>query len=147
MARESFNHSTTVNAPRTAVWAALDLPETWNAVAGVERVHEPVIDDDGKLRGFKFDTVVAGRAYEGIARPHARVEGEAMSWDIANSQIRGLLHVELADADHGTLLNVGIDMEAASMMSRMFFGVIASTVRDGLPRTMEDLAHQGIRRS
>lgn len=143
MPRESFNHSTIVNASRSTVWATLDRPETWNAVAGVERVHAPVIDSDGKLRGFKFDTVVAGVAYEGVAEPHARIEGESMSWNISNSQIQGLLHVELEDTYNGkTRLNVGIDMRSVSMLSGMFFGAIAATVRNGLPRTVEDLAVQ-----
>lgn len=140
MPKASFSHSTVVSSPRQKVWAALDLPETWNSVAGVDRVHEPIIDGEGRLQGFKFDTVVAGKAYEGIAGPHARVEGEAMSWDISNTQIKGLIHVELSDDAGGTLLNVGVDIESVSMFSTMFFGVISNTVGDGLARAVEEMA-------
>ena len=140
MARESFSHSTVVNAPRARIWGALDDPETWNAVAGVERVHEPIVDAKGRLQGFKFDTIVAGKAYEGIASPHARSEGEALSWDIANSQITGVIKVELEDVTGGTLLEVGVEMEARGMLSRMFFGTISKVVGNGLPNTVNDMA-------
>jgi carbon monoxide dehydrogenase subunit G len=136
----SFSHSAVVSSSREQVWAALDLPETWNSIAGVDRVHEPIMDSEGRLHGFKFDTLVAGKAYEGIAGPHARVEGEAMSWDIVNSQIRGVIHVELSDVTDGTLLDVGVDIESVSMFSSMFFGVISKTVGEGLPRTVEEMA-------
>jgi len=142
VARESFSHSTVVDAPRSTVWAALDEPETWNAVAGVDRVHEPLIDEEGRLQGFKFDTVVAGKAYEGIASPHRRVESQTMSWDIENSQITGVIHVELEDVTGGTLLDVTVEMEANSLLSRMFFGSIAKVVADGLPGTVNDLARR-----
>lgn len=140
MTSETFSHSTVVAASRSEVWAALDQPETWNAVAGVDRVHEPIIDEQDRLQGFKFDTVVAGKSYEGIASPHRRVEGEVMSWDIENSQITGVIHVELDDVTDGTLLDVTVEMEARGMLSRMFFGAIARVVRDGLPQTVNDLA-------
>lgn len=140
MPKASFSHSSTVSSPREKVWTALDLPETWNSIAGVDRVHEPITDAEGRLLGFKFDTVVAGKAYEGTASPHARVEGETMSWDISNSQIRGVIHVGLSDHFDGTLLDVGVDIESVSMFSSMFFGVISKTVGDGLPRTVEEMA-------
>ena len=122
------------------MWAALDQPDTWNAVAGVDQVHEPIIDSEGRLQGFKFDTLIAGKAYEGIATPHRRVEGEVMAWDIINPHITGVINVELTEVTDGTVLDVGVEMESRSMLSRMFFGSIAKVVRDGLPRTVTDLA-------
>lgn len=118
----------------------MDMPETWNAIAGVDRVHEPSIDQDGRLRGFKFDTVVGGKAYEGTASPHARVEGETMSWNIGNSQIKGVIDVGLSDSPNGTLLSVAIDIEPIGILSSMFFGVISKTIREGLPRTVNEMA-------
>lgn len=140
MPRASFSHSTVATSSRENVWAALDRPDTWNSIAGVDRVHEPIIDGEGRLQGFKFDTVVAGKAYEGLASPRARVEGRAISWDISNSQIRGTINVELSDDPAGTLLDVGVEIESASLLSSMFFGVIAKTVGDGLAQTVEEMA-------
>ena len=124
------------------MWAALDEPETWEAVAGVDRVREPVFDADGRLRGFLFDTVVGGRAYEGRATPLDREEGRLIAWSIANSQVTGAITVELEDTKGGTRLDVSVEMQPVSMMSRMFFGVITRTVEEGLPRTVEEMAER-----
>lgn len=142
MSAESFSHSIVVPTPREQVWSALDQPDTWEAVAGVDRVHEPIIDAGGRLRGFLFDTMVAGRAYEGRATPHDRVESHVMAWNISNSQITGVIRVELTDVSDGTRIDVGVEMRAASMMSRMFFGVISRTVAEGLPGTVEEMAER-----
>lgn len=142
VASAAFSHASIVSAPRAAVWPALDLPETWNAVAGVERVHAPRFDDTGRLQGFLFDTVVAGRAYEGRAIPAERIEGSVMSWNIANSQVKGLIRVRLDDEGGETKLTVDVELEGVSMMSRMLFGAIAETVRQGLPRTVDAMAAQ-----
>lgn len=140
MPSESFSHTAITPATRENVWNALDDPDTWNAIAGVERVHQPVIDKEGRLRGFLFDTVVSGIAYEGRATPHAREEGRLMSWNITNSQITGQIRVELSEASDGTLLTVAVDLASASLLAGMFFGAIAKVVGDGLPETVETLA-------
>ncbi len=116
------------------------MPDTWGEISGVERVHQPVIDDEGKLRGFLFDTVVGGTAYEGKASPRHRDEGQAMAWNLANSQVRGLVHIDLSDAGAGTSMTVGLEIESASFMAGMFFGAIANAVGSGFPETVERLA-------
>lgn len=140
MPSETFSHTATTAASRESVWKALDDPDTWNAISGVERVHQPVIDQEGRLRGFLFDTVVGGIPYEGRATPHAREEGWLMSWNITNSQITGQIRVELGEAQDGTLLTVTVDIASASFLAGMFFGAIAKVVGDGLPETVDTLA-------
>ena len=142
MPRESFSHTALTAAPRENVWEALDDPDTWNAIAGVERVHQPVIDEEGRLRGFLFDTVVGGIAYEGRATHHAREEGRLMSWNITNSQVTGQIRVELGEAPDGTLLMVTVDIASAGFLAGMFFNAIAKVVGDGLPETVETLAER-----
>ncbi len=142
MSKATASHKTTVASSRAEVWAALDRPETWNAVAGVERVHQEVIDDQGRLRGFRFDTVVGGRAFESVASPRDRFDERLMSWNITNLHIEGIIRVELEDEADGTGLTVEIELASTSLMSRMLFGTIADGVRRGLPRTVEALASQ-----
>ena len=122
------------------MWAALDQPETWSAIPGVERVRQPVIDDGGRLRGFSFDTVVGGTRYEGKASPRVRDEGRTMSWDIANNQVKGHISVELNEAPMGTNLTVSLEITSASFLSGMFFGAISKAVADGFSQTVDDLA-------
>lgn len=138
----SFRHTVQVEAPPSHVWAAFDLPETWNSIPGVERVHQPVVDEKGRLGGFLFDTVIGGTTYEGEALPAHRDEGRALSWDIANNQIKGRIGVELDAAGTGTGLTVSLEITSVSFLAGMFFGAISNAVGDGFPQMVEDLARK-----
>jgi hypothetical protein len=138
--RETFSHSSTTTASRSEVWSALDLPPTWEGIGGVDRVINPVIDDEGRLRGFAFETVVAGVKYLGQATQSTREEEREMVMNIANSEIRGAIRIDLSDASDGTLIQVTLDIESTGMLSAMFFPVIARSIGNGLPRAIEEFA-------
>lgn len=122
------------------VWASLDRPETWEAISGIDRVFDSTMDEQGRLQGFTFDTEVAGKKYRGTATPSRRVEGSAMGWNVRNSEIKGVIDVELADTGVGTDVTVALDVENVSFMSGMFFPVIASAIGNGLPAAVEAFA-------
>ena len=140
MPTETFSHTAITRAARSEVWKALDKPETWEGIGGVDRVIAPVIDQDGRLRGFSFETVVAGKIYLGKATPNAREESRLMAWNIENSEVRGLTAVRLTNQGDGTLIQVTLDVESAGILSTMFFPVIARTIGKGLPRAIEKFA-------
>lgn len=140
MPSETFTHMATTGAPAHEVWAALDRPATWEGIGGVDRVYDPVIDDDGRLRGFSFATRAAGRQYIGTATPHERVEGEKIAWRIESSDVRGVTTVELQPAKDGTSITVRLQVQGASLLSSMFFPVIAGAIGSGLPRAVEQFA-------
>jgi hypothetical protein len=137
---QTFSHTATTNAPADQVWAALDKPETWEGIGGVDRVYEPRIDERGRLIGFTFDTFAAGRRYVGKASPHERVEGERIAWRIENSEVRGLTTVDLAPGEHQTGITVTLEVEGIGMLSSMFFGVIATAIGSGLGASVEEFA-------
>ena len=139
MPSQSFAHSATTGADPATVWASLDRPETWEAIPGVDRVVNPLIDGEGHLRGFDFETTVGGRSYPGKASPNARLERRLMAWNISSPQIEGVIHVALEGEAEGTRIDVRVDMASVGMLSSMFFPVIARTVEEGLPRTVEKL--------
>ena len=140
MPKDTFSHSSKTSAARSEVWRALDWPSTWEGIGGVDRVIDPLIDDLGRLQGFTFETFVAGTKYLGEATPNAREEGRMMVLNIANSEIRGAIRVDLSDDGDGTLILVTIDVESAGMLSAMFFPVIARSIGNGLPRAIEEFA-------
>lgn len=140
MPAQTFSHTATAPAPIEEVWASLDLPSTWESIGGVDRVFDPRIDGDGKLQGFSFDTVAAGRKYVGLATPHERVDGRLMSWRIENSEVRGVTRVELAPGVASTAITVTLEVESAGLLSGMFFPVIASAIGNGLPRAVDEFA-------
>lgn len=140
MPTDSFVHTASTSASRLDVWNALQNPQTWEGIGGVDRVSNPILDADHQLRGFQFDTVVGGRAYVGTASPHSRLEGSLMAWDVENSEVRGVTRIELADNGTGTEITVALDVESKGFLSSMFFGAISKTIGSGLPRTVEDFA-------
>ena len=139
MPRETFTYTSIASAPISEVWAALDKPETWEAIGGVDRVLDPVIED-GQLKGFSFETITRGKTYLGQARPDRRDEGRLMSWSIANSEIEGKMAVALATTEERTRVTVTLDVESRGLVSTMLFPVIAGALGRGLPKAVDDFA-------
>ena len=144
MPSQKFSYSATTAASRDTVWAALQEPKSWEGVSGVDRVKDPIIDGDGALRGFSFDSQVAGKAYVGTARPAARNEGRLMAWDIETSDVAGTVTVELEDngtpEGAGTVVAVSLLVAATGTLSSVFFPLITSTIEKGFPETVENFA-------
>ena len=139
MPSQTFSHTSEADAPLSTVWASLDEPATWESIGGVDRVFDPVLDD-GRLRGFSFETSVAGQRYLGTASPNERYEERKISWDIANSEIRGTTAVELAPHGDGTSITVTVQVESRSFLAGMFFPVIAGALGNGLPSAVDSFA-------
>lgn len=142
MPRRTFSHSVQIDAPRGQVWAALQVPETWEAIPGVERVHDPVIDAEGRLEGFSFEATAAGQTYPGLASPETREEGEVISWAIDTPEIEGVIRVELDDDEGVTRCTVTIDVESRTILSSILFPAIASAIGDGLPDAAASFARK-----
>ncbi|MEX0864491.1 MAG: SRPBCC family protein [Acidimicrobiia bacterium] len=137
MPKETFSHSAISKATRDQAWAALDRPTTWEGIAGVDRVVDPIIDEHGRLRGFSFETMIGGRPYRGTATPLQRVEGSTMSWSIDSSEVLGVTGVDLHDVEEGTVVTVTIEVETAGVLSALLFPVIVASLRTSLPEVVE----------
>ena len=133
-----FTHETTTTAPLDEVWAALDRPETWEAVGGVDRVYDPTVDADGRLQGFSFDTRAGGKAYQGTATPHERIEGRKMAWRVENSEVRGVTSIEIESDDDATRIAVRLEVQSVGILSSMFFPIIAGAIGSGLPSAVDE---------
>ncbi len=137
MPSETFRHAATTEAEPTTIWSALNRPSTWEAVPGVDRVYDPVIDDTGRLRGFLFESVAAGKTFIGRASPADRVEETAMAWDILTTELKGLVRVDIEKADDVTQVAVSLAVEAVGMLSAIFFPVIVSSIGNGFEPAVE----------
>lgn len=140
MPAQTFTHQATTRASVDEVWSALDRPETWEAIGGVDRVVDPEIDDQGRLVGFSFETIAAGRRYFGVATPRERVERETMSWNVANREVEGVTTVDIAPDGEGTAITVTLDVSSVGLLSSMFFPVIAAAIGNGLPESVDSFA-------
>lgn len=122
------------------MFAALEEPATWEQVGGVDRVFDPVIDQDGRLQGFSFEVRAAGKNYIGSATPHDRRDNELMSWRVDTTEVMGVTSVALESVDGGTEIEVTLEVESKGLLSTMFFPVIAATIGSGLPRSVDEFA-------
>lgn len=120
------------------MWAALDRPETWEAIGGVDRVFDPKVDDQGRLEGFSFETLAGGKRHTGTASPSRRVEGATMAWNIESSEVKGTTSVDLKTDDQGTNVSVTVYVESVGFLSSMFFPVIAGALGKSLPTAVEE---------
>jgi Polyketide cyclase / dehydrase and lipid transport len=138
MPGQTFQHAAVTSATVSGVWKSLDEPNTWEAIPGVDRVIDPVVDADGRLRGFTFESDVGGRKYLGEATPARREEGRLMAWDIDSSEIKGRVSIEIGPDDDGTNVQVRLDVEGAGMLGSLFFPVIAAAIGGGFSATVEE---------
>ena len=138
MAGQSFHHAAMTSLESSRVWESLDEPRTWEAIPGVDRVFDPIVDPDGHLRGFSFESDVGGRTYVGKATPAGRAEGHMMAWNIDSSEIKGKVSIELAPNVQGTKVQVRLDVEGAGMLGSLFFPVIAAAIGSGFSTTVEE---------
>jgi Polyketide cyclase / dehydrase and lipid transport len=138
MPGQSFQHAATTSLEPSQVWEFLDEPHTWEAIPGVNRVFDPTVDPDGRLRGFSFESDVGGRRYVGKATPAGREEGRLMAWDIDSAEIKGKVAIELGPNADGTRVQVRLHVEGAGMLGSLFFPVIASAIGSGFAGTVEE---------
>lgn len=132
------NASTTASIPE--VWDRLQIPETWEGISGVDSVFEPRRDDSGQLVGFKFHSTAVGRQYQGKATPGSRKHESSLTWDIATSEIKGWVRVDLEPSDTGTAIEVTMHVESVSMMASFGFRFIASAIANGFQDTADHFA-------
>jgi hypothetical protein len=137
---DSFTHSAATAAPLDTVWDSLDRPETWESIGGVDRVFDPIVDGQGRLQGFSFETVAAGKRYLGRATPHERIESRRVAWRVESSDIRGVTTVDLAGDAAGTTIEVTIEVVSRGLFSAMLFPVISGAIGRGLQKAVEEFA-------
>lgn len=138
MPGQTFSHAATTPADIESVWGSLDEPSTWEAIPGVDRVIDPVVDAGGRLRGFSFESDIGGRKYVGEASPAGREEERLIAWDIDSPEIKGKVAIELAPEGDGTRVLVRLEVEGAGMLGSLFFAVIAAAIGSGFKSTVED---------
>jgi len=138
--KESFNHTAVAAAPIAEVWAALDQPQTWESIGGIDRVVDSVIDSDGRLQSFSFDSMVAGKPYRGEATSAGREDKRLMAWNIENSEVSGVIEIALEGSGSNTRIDANLIVESKGLLASMFFSVVSKTIGSGLPRSVDEFA-------
>lgn len=142
MAIRSFRHAATTTADVERAWRSLQVASTWEAVAGVDHVTQPLHHDDGTLAGFRFQATAGGRSFPGVASttladPHGR-----MVVTIETSELDGMIDVRLSPDRDGTGVAVELTVRSKSMMAGLFFATIARVVGSGFADQVEEFARR-----
>ncbi len=140
MPAQTFSGFATTDASIEAVWSAMDRPETWEGISGVDEVFDDVRTAGGRLGGFKFHSTAMGKQYVGVAKAGPRSERESLTWDISTSEIQGRIIVDVKPANPGTAIEVTMRVESVSMMASFGFPVIAAVIGNGFQETVDDFA-------
>lgn len=140
MPSQTFSHTELVDADAALVWTALQTAETWGAIGGVDEIVDAVHDETGHLQGYRFETLIGGRRHSGTARTVEALPAERMDVEIDSADLTGSIRLDLAPSGEQTAIQVTMEVRAKSLLSSMFFPVIASAVGAGLPRNVAAFA-------
>lgn len=141
MPSQTFAHTAVTAASIEQAWGALQQPETWEAIGGIERVSDPRRAPDGRLMGFEFAFNAGGRYYAGRATTVRSERPERMTVEIDTSEMAGTMDVALA-ADGASKVSVAVTLSIRSkgLLSGLFFPLIAESIGAGLPANVDRFA-------
>lgn len=135
----TYSHRARTTASPEAVWEALQDPDTWATVAGVDGTSNRS-NANGQLSAFDFSTSIGGMTYRGSARVAEAIPGRSMTLSIRSNELTGTVEVAFGDTDQGTELDVSMRISPNGLVGAMVFPVISSALRSGFPESVERLA-------
>lgn len=137
-----FTHSTHADTTLAVAWEAMQRPETWASLAGVEEITDPEFGLEGCLSAYAFTARVAGQIYPGRASTVVSDPPDQMAVRIATSELDGTLNTRLLDASNGITVEVTLELTSKSLLASMFFPVLSTAVGNGLPGQVVAFAAQ-----
>jgi carbon monoxide dehydrogenase subunit G len=123
-------------APLERVWEALQRPDTWASIGGIDQVFGEATDDQG-LAGYGFELTVGGRRYRGNARRTSAEPERSIVMHLEISEMTGELEVILAPDGGHTKVQVSLTVESKGLLAAAFFPMIAGGIGAGLPGNVE----------
>lgn len=137
MPRQSFVHKAVASASPEHVWKALQRPESWAQVGGVNKLDSPSFDELSDLIGYKFVAAVAGQDYSGTATRTAHVPGHRMVMEIDSEHLDGAIAIDLEPAGSGTSITVAMTVGSKGFTTAVMFPVISAAIASSFNQTVE----------
>lgn len=137
-----FSHTVHADISLEDAWAALQRPETWASLAGVDEITDPEFSDDGSLAGYAFVATAAGQQYPGRASTLVSDPPEQMAVSIDTSHLAGTINTRLRDDANSIVVEVTLELTTKSALTSMFFPVLSTAVGNGLPGQVEAFAQR-----
>ncbi len=133
MPKSRFTHRAVAAAPAHTVWQRLQDAATWAAIGPIEEVWDPQHDEDGRLRSYRWKTVIGPRSFLGSATVVQSEPDRMMRFRLDGSEVAGDLTAELAaEPDGSTSVTVTLAIESVGVLSTLFFTIVSDAVGRGL---------------
>ena len=142
MPSEAFQATAITTSDPAAAWEAMQQPDVWEGIAGVEHVTDPEFHPDGSLARFRLAAIAAGKSYPGIAEVVESTPGRTMTLRLSTSELTATVALSLQGGDRGTHLTIDVDIRTSTFMASLFFPVVADVIGRGLPAAAEDFARR-----
>lgn len=140
MSSAEFSHTVIAPTTRQFAWQQLQIPETWEGLAGVDEVFDVHHDPDGLLTAYRFRATAASQVYEGTAATVESTNPSMMAIEIATSEVTGRITTRLTEAEAGVAVNVHVLLRSKGFLATLFFPVITQALVTSLPAQVEGLA-------
>ena len=139
MPSATFSHTARLAVPLDRAWRRLQAGDTWEAIAGIDRVFDTKHRPDGTLESYRFSATAGGVHYQGSATVRAVESPHQMVLDIESSEVTGWISTVLTggNPDSG-IITVTVSLETRGILSAVLFPVLVRVVEDGLPSSVED---------
>ncbi len=141
MSRATFTHTVSTASAPSDLWQALQQPQVWSAITGIDHVHQPRFDGDGLLTGFQFSATVGGRSYSGAARVTDRSPSRRLVLAIETTDLDGVISIVI-DSGSSTAVTLTMDTGPRSFAARMAFSLIRSAIESGFTASAEQFVAQ-----
>jgi hypothetical protein len=142
MPSQSFRATASTSAPLDAAWSALQRPETWEGIAGVDDITDAAHDEHGHLTGFVFAATVGGFRYPGRSKVIGASPPVHMRLELVTAELTGTIDVRLRHTHARSDVHVELAVRSKSMLAGMFFPAIADTIGRGLPAATDNFAER-----
>ena len=137
MPRQSFVHKAIASAPTEHVWQALQRPESWAQIGGVNKVDSPNFDQHGDLIAYRFIASVGGQNHSGTATRIASVPGRRVVMNIDSEQLDGSIAIDLEPSGSETAITVAMTVGSKGFMTAVMFPVLSAAIASSFNETVE----------
>lgn len=141
VSRATFTHTVPSAAPVSYLWRALQHPQAWSAISGIDQVYQPKFDEAGLLDGFQFSATVGGRSYGGTARVTDRRSQEQVVLHIETTELEGMIVIGLR-VGSSTEVTVTMEVGPRSFAARLAFGLVRAAIDSGFSTSAEQFVAQ-----
>lgn len=134
------SHTVHVDSEPSAVWDALQDPDTWQAIGPIDDVSQPLHREDGALSGFRWRTNLGGKHYNGTATMTVCEPNTKYGLRLDTSEIAGDILTLVTPTSDGVAITVTLTFRTKGMLSAMFFPAIKQALASGFPEQVEAFA-------